>query len=119
MSAVLETQGLTKTFGALTAAAGITARFEEGSVAGLIGGNGAGKTTFLNLVTGYLKPTAGAVRFDGREVTVPTAGPTRRRSPVHSRGATERSGRSSAGPPAPLSTTRTASSTRIQCPCIA
>jgi branched-chain amino acid transport system ATP-binding protein len=36
---------------------------------GLIGGNGAGKTTFLNLVTGYLKPTAGTVRFLGRDVT--------------------------------------------------
>jgi branched-chain amino acid transport system ATP-binding protein len=38
-------------------------------VVGLIGGNGAGKTTFLNLVTGYLKPTSGTVRFQGRDIT--------------------------------------------------
>jgi branched-chain amino acid transport system ATP-binding protein len=69
MAAVLETEGLTKTFGAVAAAADITARFEEGSVAGLIGGNGAGKTTFINLVTGYLQPTSGTIRFDGREIT--------------------------------------------------
>lgn len=69
MTAILEARGLTKTFGAVTAASDITVSLEEDSVVGLIGGNGAGKTTFLNLVTGYLKPTAGAVRFLGRDVT--------------------------------------------------
>jgi branched-chain amino acid transport system ATP-binding protein len=69
MTAILEASGLTKTFGAVTAAADITLSIEEDSVVGLIGGNGAGKTTFLNLVTGYLKPTAGTVRFLGRDIT--------------------------------------------------
>ncbi len=69
MTAILEARGLTKTFGAVTAAADITVSFEEDSIVGLIGGNGAGKTTFLNLVTGYLKPTAGTVRFLGQDVT--------------------------------------------------
>ncbi len=69
MTAVLATEGLTKTFGAVTAASGITVSFEEDTVGGLIGGNGAGKTTFINLVTGYLKPTSGTVRFAGRDVT--------------------------------------------------
>jgi branched-chain amino acid transport system ATP-binding protein len=69
MTGILETRGLTRTFGAVTAAADISVSFAEGSVVGLIGGNGAGKTTFLNLVTGYLKPTSGTVRFDGRDVT--------------------------------------------------
>ncbi len=69
MTAVLEATGLTRTFGAVTAAADITVSFEEDTVVGLIGGNGAGKTTFLNLVTGYLKPTAGTVRFLGRDIT--------------------------------------------------
>jgi branched-chain amino acid transport system ATP-binding protein len=69
MSAILETEGLTRTFGAVTAARDISVRVEEDSIVGLIGGNGAGKTTFLNLVTGYLKPTAGRIRFGGRDIT--------------------------------------------------
>jgi branched-chain amino acid transport system ATP-binding protein len=69
MAAILETDGLTKTFGAVTAAADITVRFEEDTVVGLIGGNGAGKTTFINLVTGYLRPTSGVVRFAGADIT--------------------------------------------------
>ena len=36
---------------------------------GLIGGNGAGKTTFINMVTGYLKPDRGTIRYDGRDIT--------------------------------------------------
>ncbi len=69
MTAILETRGLTKTFGAVTAASDISVRIEEGTIVGVIGGNGAGKTTFLNLVTGYLRPTSGTVRFDGADVT--------------------------------------------------
>jgi branched-chain amino acid transport system ATP-binding protein len=69
VSAVLEAAGLTKTFGAVTAANDISVAIEGDTVVGLIGGNGAGKTTFLNLVTGYLKPTAGTVRFQGRDIT--------------------------------------------------
>jgi branched-chain amino acid transport system ATP-binding protein len=69
MSAILESRGLTKVFGAVTAARDISLAIEEDTVVGLIGGNGAGKTTFLNLVTGYLKPTSGTVWFDGRDIT--------------------------------------------------
>jgi branched-chain amino acid transport system ATP-binding protein len=69
VSAILETEHLTKTFGAVTAASDITVAFEEDTIVGLIGSNGAGKTTFINLVTGYLKPTDGIVRYDGREIT--------------------------------------------------
>jgi branched-chain amino acid transport system ATP-binding protein len=69
VSAILESAGLTKTFGAVTAARDISVAIGEDSVVGLIGGNGAGKTTFLNLVTGYLKPTSGTVRFRGRDIT--------------------------------------------------
>jgi branched-chain amino acid transport system ATP-binding protein len=69
MTAILKTTGLTKTFGAVTAANALDVSIEAGSVVGLIGGNGAGKTTFINLVTGYLKPTAGKVHFDGRDIT--------------------------------------------------
>jgi len=69
MSTILESRGLTKVFGAVTAARDISVAIEEDTVVGLIGGNGAGKTTFLNLVTGYLKPTSGTVWFDGRDIT--------------------------------------------------
>jgi branched-chain amino acid transport system ATP-binding protein len=69
VSAILEATGLTKTFGAVTAAKDISVAIETDTVVGLIGGNGAGKTTFLNLVTGYLRPTAGTVRFQGKEIT--------------------------------------------------
>jgi branched-chain amino acid transport system ATP-binding protein len=69
MKPILAAAGLRKSFGAVTAAADVTLSFERESVASLIGANGAGKTTFLNLVTGYLKPDSGSIRFDGHELT--------------------------------------------------
>ena len=69
MSTVLEARGLNKTFGAVTAAADINVAFDQDSVVGLIGSNGAGKTTFINMVTGYLKPTSGSIHYEGREIT--------------------------------------------------
>jgi branched-chain amino acid transport system ATP-binding protein len=66
---ILVAEGVHKSFGAVTAAAEVNLSFERESVFGLIGANGAGKTTFLNLVTGYLKPDRGSIRFDGRELT--------------------------------------------------
>ena len=68
MSAILEAQGLNKSFGAVTAAADISLAFERETVVSLIGANGAGKTTFLNMVTGYLRPDAGHIRFDGHDL---------------------------------------------------
>ncbi len=69
MAIVLEARGINKNFGAVTAAADIDIAIERDSVVGLIGSNGAGKTTFLNIVTGYLKPTTGSIRFYGRDIT--------------------------------------------------
>ena len=66
---ILETRELCKSFGALVAASSITVEITEDTVVGLIGGNGAGKTTFVNLVTGYLKPTSGTIRYRGRDIT--------------------------------------------------
>jgi len=60
MAVVLEARGLNKSFGAVSAAADINVAVERDSVVGLIGSNGAGKTTFINLVTGYLKPSPAA-----------------------------------------------------------
>ena len=68
MSFILVSEGLRKSFGAVTAAADINLAFERDSVVSLIGANGAGKTTFLNMVTGYLRPDGGRVRFDGHEL---------------------------------------------------
>ncbi len=69
MQVVLEAKDLNKTFGAVTAANNINVRIEQDSVVGLIGSNGAGKTTFINMVTGYLRPTSGSIRYLDREIT--------------------------------------------------
>jgi branched-chain amino acid transport system ATP-binding protein len=66
---ILEVAGLEKRFGGLVAARDINVALAEGEVVGVIGANGAGKTTFVNMVTGYLKPTAGTIRFRGRDIT--------------------------------------------------
>jgi branched-chain amino acid transport system ATP-binding protein len=69
MAVVLEAKDLNKTFGAVTAANNINVRIDQDSVVGLIGSNGAGKTTFINMVTGYLKPSSGTIRYLDREIT--------------------------------------------------
>ena len=69
MAVILEAKNLCKSFGAVTAANDINARIEQDSVVGLIGSNGAGKTTFINMVTGYLKPTSGQILYGEREIT--------------------------------------------------
>ena len=69
MSVILETRGIAKHFGAVVAANDITVTIEAQSIVGLIGSNGAGKTTFVNMVTGYLKPSAGSIHFAGRDIT--------------------------------------------------
>lgn len=66
--AVLEVRDLQKTFGAVTAAQDISVTVPEGAVYSLIGSNGAGKTTFVNMVTGYIKPDAGTINFGNRNI---------------------------------------------------
>jgi branched-chain amino acid transport system ATP-binding protein len=68
MSAILETRGLTRTFGAVVAARDLNVTIKQGEVVGVIGSNGAGKTTFINMVTGYLPPSSGDILFDGNSV---------------------------------------------------
>jgi len=65
---VLAVQALRKNFGAVPAAADISLSFDADTVVSLIGANGAGKTTFLNMVTGYLRPDSGRIVFDGRDI---------------------------------------------------
>ena len=66
---LLEIRGLTKNFGGLIAVNKFSMEVTEGQIVGLIGPNGAGKTTVFNLVTGVIRPSAGKVEFDGRDVT--------------------------------------------------
>lgn len=68
-SPILETEDLTKTFGALVANDGISLSVEEGVIHGIIGPNGSGKSTFFNTVTGFYRPDGGTVRFEGEDIT--------------------------------------------------
>jgi ABC-2 type transport system ATP-binding protein len=61
----VEAHELVRRFGPRAAVDGVTLRIEPGEAFGLLGANGAGKTTFIRLVTGYLLPSAGSVRVDG------------------------------------------------------
>lgn len=67
MATLLETRGLTVDFGGLRALDAVALRVEAGSLVGLIGANGAGKTTFIDAVTGFV-PADGAVLFDGEDL---------------------------------------------------
>lgn len=69
MTYALEVSGLTKRFGAVVAANALDIRIETGSIVSIIGTNGAGKTTFINMTTGYTKPDAGRISFCGRDIT--------------------------------------------------
>src|SRR5437868_11243793 len=62
---VLQVRGLSKRFGGVAALDGIDLAVERGTVHALIGPNGSGKTTFINVVTGIYRPTAGRVELDG------------------------------------------------------
>ncbi len=66
---ILETEGLTKEFRGFVAVKDVRLRVRRGTIHALIGPNGAGKTTCFNLLTHFLAPTRGRIRFKGREIT--------------------------------------------------
>jgi branched-chain amino acid transport system ATP-binding protein len=72
---VLSVRGLEKRFGAVVAADALSLDIAAGQRISLIGANGAGKTTFVNMVTGYLKPDSGSIALDGMDIV--------KRSPRH------------------------------------
>src|SRR6185312_2940703 len=67
--ALLEALGVTKTFGKLTALAGVNLTVAERQFHGLIGPNGSGKSTLMKCIAGAEIPESGGIRFDGRDVT--------------------------------------------------
>ncbi len=66
--AALDVEGLTRAFGGLVAVNEVSFAIQEGEIFGLLGPNGSGKTTALNLLSGALAPDAGSVRLRGREI---------------------------------------------------
>jgi len=65
---ILQVEGLSKSFGGLKAVYGVGFDVEQGEILGLIGPNGSGKTTTLNLLTGFLKPDSGTIVFKGQNL---------------------------------------------------
>ena len=66
---VLKVEKLCKSFGGLRAVNNLDLEVNEGEIIGIIGPNGSGKTTALNLVTGFLKPNSGKITFRGEDIT--------------------------------------------------
>jgi branched-chain amino acid transport system ATP-binding protein len=66
---ILETVGVTKQFGGLTAVNDVSFSIPRRSIVSIIGPNGAGKTTFFNILTGLYKPTTGRIAFEGKNIT--------------------------------------------------
>src|ERR1700756_5786749 len=69
MPVLLDVRAVPRSFYGVAALRGVTLAVEASRITGLIGPNGAGKTTLFNCVTGMVPPDAGAVRFDGRDIT--------------------------------------------------
>jgi branched-chain amino acid transport system ATP-binding protein len=67
--AFLEVEGLTKTFGGLSAVNNVSFKIERDEMVGLIGPNGSGKTTLIRCILGILKPDSGKVILDGKDIT--------------------------------------------------
>jgi branched-chain amino acid transport system ATP-binding protein len=67
--ALLEVRGLSKSFRGLHALSDYDLRLPGGTIHGVIGPNGAGKTTLFHVLSGFLRPSAGSIRFDGRDIT--------------------------------------------------
>ena len=67
--AVLKVDGLTKSFGGVTAVSNVCFNLNKGETLGVIGPNGSGKTTLVNLITRFIKPDLGQVVFNGKEIS--------------------------------------------------
>ena len=81
---ILETTGLVKEFRGFVAVNGVDLKVKRGHIHALIGPNGAGKTTCFNLLTKFLEPTRGTIRFNGIDITQETPEKIARRGIVRS-----------------------------------
>jgi len=68
MTALIATEGVSRSYGAFVALDGVSLSIAEGELVSIVGPNGAGKTTLVNVLTGLLEPTAGVVRFKGEDI---------------------------------------------------
>ena len=68
MSAMIEVENLTKTFGSHRAVDHINFQAQKGEIVGLLGPNGAGKTTIMRMLTGFMPPTSGMAKVAGFDV---------------------------------------------------
>jgi len=66
---ILEVKNLSKSFGGVQAVKNVSFHVKRGEILGIIGPNGSGKTTIVNLITGFVKPDSGRVIFKGRDIT--------------------------------------------------
>jgi neutral amino acid transport system ATP-binding protein len=69
MTTLLSASGIKRAFGGVQALNGCSLEVKKGTITGLIGPNGSGKTTMFNVMTGYVKPDAGTVSFNGQDIT--------------------------------------------------
>ncbi|WP_323765747.1 ABC transporter ATP-binding protein [Marinovum sp.] len=69
MTQILQLDGVSKSFGAVTVADGLTYGLNQGEALGVLGPNGAGKTSMFNLITGTLKADSGRIHFAGEDIT--------------------------------------------------
>lgn len=81
---ILETRNLTKEFKGFTAVSKVDLSVRRGSIHALIGPNGAGKTTCFNLLTKFLEPTSGTIRFNGEDITQEAPAQIARRGVIRS-----------------------------------
>lgn len=69
MAHILELQGLSRSFGAVTVADALSYGVAQGEALGVLGPNGAGKTSMFNLITGTLRPDGGRIAYNGKDIT--------------------------------------------------
>lgn len=69
MPELLEIKNLSKNFHGLKAVSDVSFTVEKGSITGMIGSNGAGKTTVFNMISGVLTPSSGSIIYQGKDIT--------------------------------------------------